>query len=303
MNEPICKYMKTGIVHFMAFPETAGGEGPILDTIRRIAEDEYFGAIELTHIKDPAIRARARDLLDTARVTVAFGAQPILLSGRLNINDTDEKKRQEATAVMKEALDEAVGLGACGFAFLSGRYEEKTKEASYKSLVRSTMELCSYAKSLGDIKVVHEIFDYNVDKKSLIGPACLALRYAREITAEYDNFGLMVDLSHLPLIGEAPKEAIEPIKDYIVHAHIGNCVVKDSSLPGYGDLHPRFGFPGGENDVTEVMVYLKTLLDIGFLDPKAPPIVSFEVKPFGAESSEMVIANAKRTLDRAWALL
>lgn len=32
----------------------------------------------------------------------------------------------------------------------------------------------------------------------------------------------MVDLSHLPLLRETAEEAILPIKDYIVHAHIGN---------------------------------------------------------------------------------
>ena len=52
MNEPMCRYMKTGIVHFMAFPETIKGEGPILETVYKIATDDYFSAIELTSIKD-----------------------------------------------------------------------------------------------------------------------------------------------------------------------------------------------------------------------------------------------------------
>jgi hypothetical protein len=42
------------------------------------------------------------------------------------------------------------------------------------------------------------------------------------------------------------------------------------------------------------------LLQIGFLNEKNPPIVSFEVKPFGDEDPEVVIANAKRTLNMAW---
>ncbi|MGI5850199.1 MAG: sugar phosphate isomerase/epimerase, partial [Christensenellales bacterium] len=36
---------------------------------------------------------------------------------------------------------------------------------------------------------------------------------------------------------------------------------------------------------------------------KNPPILSFEVKPWGDEDSELVIANAKRTLNEAWAML
>jgi hypothetical protein len=36
------------------------------------------------------------------------------------------------------------------------------------------------------------------------------------------------------------------------------------------------------------------------LNEKNPPIVSFEVKPFGDEDADVVIANAKRTLNMAW---
>ena len=153
------------------------------------------------------------------------------------------------------------------------------------------------------MKIALEVFDYDVDKKSLIGPAPLALRYAKEIREEHDHFGLMVDLSHIPLIHETIEEALLPVKDYIVHAHIGNCVVKSADLSGYGDLHPRFGFPNGENDVEEVLHYLKVLFQIGFLNGKDRPIVSFEIKPFGDEDPDVVIANAKRTLNEAWARL
>lgn len=151
------------------------------------------------------------------------------------------------------------------------------------------------------MKVSLEVFDYDVDKKSLIGPAPLALRYAKEVRQTHAHFGLMVDLSHIPLIHETIEEALLPVKDYISHAHIGNCVVKSPDMPAYGDVHPRFGFPNGENDVDEVVAYLKVLLDIGFLNTKKPPIVSFEIKPFGDEDPDVVIANAKRTLNEAWA--
>ena len=49
------------------------------------------------------------------------------------------------------------------------------------------------------------------------------------------------------------------------------------------------------------MEFLSELLDIGFLDPDRRPILSFEVSPMEGESPEIVIANAKRVLDTAWA--
>lgn len=303
MNEAIQKYMKVGLIHFMAYPSTIKGEGPILETIKRIAMDDYFNAIEITWIKDEAVRKEAKNMLDTAGITVAYGGQPRLLTTGLNINDIDSEKRMLAVQTLKDGIDEAYEMGAVGFAFLSGKYEECKKEEAYAALLESTRELCAYAKSKGNIKIVHEVFDYDIDKKSLIGPVALAKRYAADIMKDFDNFGLMVDLSHLPLIRETAEQAILPIKDYLVHAHIGNAVVKDASLEAYGDAHPRFGFPNSENDVPELVAFLRVLKDINFLNATCPPIVSFEVKPWGDEDPELVIANAKRTLNQAWAQL
>jgi len=301
MNDSLYKYMKPGLVHFMAFPSTIKGEGPIIETIKKLALDEYFTAIEITTIKDDEERKQVRKMLETSHMTVAYGAQPRLLTTGLNINDLNEEGRQKALTNLKAGVDEAYELGATGFAFLSGKYEERTKEASYQTLVKSTKEICAYVKARGNMKVALEVFDYDVDKKSLIGPASLALRYAKDIREEHAHFGLMVDLSHIPLIHETIEESLLPVKDYIIHAHIGNCVVKSPELPAYGDVHPRFGFPNGENDVDQVVDYLRVLLEIGFLNTANPPIVSFEIKPFGDEDADIVIANAKRTLNEAWA--
>jgi sugar phosphate isomerase/epimerase len=301
MNVPLSNYMKVGLVHFMAFPSTIKGEGPVEETIKKVALDDYFQVIEITTVKDPAVRERVKKILESSHLTVTYGAQPRLLTNGLNINDLREEERQKALNNLKEGIDEAYELGCKGFAFLSGKYEESTKEESYQALVSSTNEICAYVKSKGNMRVAMEVFDYDVDKKSLIGPAPLAARFAAEVRAKHPHFGLMVDLSHIPLLHETNEESILPVKEFITHAHIGNCVMKDSSMNAYGDVHPRFGFPNGENDVDEVVAFLRVLLQIGYLNEKDPPILSFEVKPFGDEDPELVIANAKRTLNLAWA--
>lgn len=301
MNESIYKYMKIGLIHFMAYPDTIKGEGPVLETIRKIALDDYFNAIEITWIKDDSVRKNVKKILDTSHITVAYGAQPGQLITGLNINDLDENKRLEALSLLKDGIDEAYELGACGFAFFSGKYNPDSFEESYKALVKSTLELCSYAKSKGNMKVVLEVFDFDIDKKSIIGPADVADRFAKDIRKNTDNFGLLVDLSHLPLLRETPEECINTLKDHIVHAHMGNCVVSDPALPGYGDLHPRFGFPGSANDVDEMVGFFRALLNAGIINTSNPPIVSFEIKPFGDEDPDIVITNAKRVLNEAWA--
>ena len=302
MQDSMYKFMKVGLIHFMAYPQVMKGEGPILETLQKIAEDDFFTAVEVSWIKDAKVREKAKKLLEASHLTVAYGAQPRLLIKKLNLNSFDEVERQEAVDEVKAGVDEAYEIGAKGLAFLSGEDPgEREREQAFKLLISSTREICAYAKSKGDLGITLEVFDQDIDKKCLVGPAKDARMVAEEVRKEFDNFGLMVDLSHLPLLGETPAQAIIPIKDYLVHAHMGNCIMKDKEHPGYGDQHPRFGIQGGENDVKELTEYLKVLLDIGFLNPQNPPIVSFEVKPLADESSEVVIANAKRVLREAWA--
>ncbi len=302
MDTSLKKYMKTGIILHMAYNGLATGEGPILDCLYKIATDDYFDAVEITHIKDNNIRKQATKMIEISGIDVAYGGQPLLLTKGLNINHLDPIERQKAIEILKKGIDEAYEINAKGFSFLAGHYQEETKEQSFEALITSTRELCQYAASKGDMPVLCEVFDYDIDKKSLIGPVTLAKNYADIITKEFDNFGLMVDCSHIPMLHETFEENLLPIKEYIKHAHMGNTVIKPG-YPGYGDQHPRFGFPNSENNVKELAEYLQILLDIGFLNEEKRPIVSFEVKPFENENSELVIANAKRTLNAAWQLV
>ncbi len=303
MIESIHKYASIGLVHFMAYPSTIKGEGPIEETVRKIALDEYFDAIEIAWIKDPSTRSRVKRMLDSSHLRVAYGGQPRLLTTGQNVNSLDEAKRQEAVANLKAGIDEAYEMGAVGFGFLSGKYTEEKKEEAYRALVKSTKEICAYASSKGGLRIALEVFDYDIDKCSLVGPVALAKRYAEEICAEFDNFGLLVDLSHIPIIHETIRESLAPVKDFIVHAHMGNCMLRDKKDPAYGDAHPRFGYPGGENDVDELVEYLKVLMEIGYLHPNNRRFLSFEVKPVGDEDPDIVVANAKRALNLAWARL
>ncbi|MDW7669844.1 MAG: TIM barrel protein [Bacillota bacterium] len=300
MGEIMSKYMKVGIVHFMAYPSTGGGEGPIVETIQKIAEDDYFDAIEISWIKDINKRKEVKKILEISKLKITYVAHPRLLSTGLNINDCRNNDREKALKTLKDGIDEAYELGAESFAYLSGKYKEKNLDEAFEALLKSTKELCSYAGEKGSMNVLLEIFDHKIDKKSLIGPTDLALKLAEEVEKEFNNFGLIVDLSHIPLIGEAIRESIIPIKKYIKQFHIGNSVVKDPSLEGYGDNHPRFGFPNSENDEDEVVEFLKVLKEIGYLNSTEQKVVSFEVKPWKNEKPELVISNAKRTLNRAW---
>jgi len=50
-------------------------------------------------------------------------------------------------------------------------------------------------------------------------------------------------------------------------------------------------------------LFLKALLDIGYIGGGKQNVVAIEVKPQTGETSEIVIANAKRTLMETWSKL
>ena len=303
MEKSMRRYMRVGTILHVSYKQLGSGEGPILECLKKIVTDPYFEVVEVAHMKDAEVRKAAADRIARGHMTSSYGGQGRMLGAGLNINDLNEEGRQKALASLKEGIDEAYEMGVEDFAFLAGRYEEETKEESFQALLKSTRELCEYAKSKGDMPVLCEVFDYDIAKKSLIGPVDMVKRYAETICAEYDNFGLMVDLSHIPMLHETIEESLLPVQQYIRHAHMGNTVIKSPECPAYGDEHPRFGFPNSENDVEELAAYLRLLLKIGFLNEKKRPIVSFEIKPFGEEDPEVCLANAKRTLDLAWELV
>ena len=167
--------------------------------------------------------------------------------------------------------------------------------------MKTTRSVCDYAAMKG-MNVELEVFDYDMDKAALIGPASLAAQFAADMRTTHANFGLLVDLSHFPTTYETSRFVIRTLRPYITHLHIGNAVVKEG-CDGYGDLHPRFGYPESANDVAELLDFFRVLRAEGFFDAENPYVLSMEVSPRPGEDEEIVLANTKRVIKRAWALL
>lgn len=296
MKESIHKYFQVGTIQWMSHPKR-----DVLQSIRDLASDDYFDAIEVKHFSDDATRTEAKKLLEQSHMKVCYGAQPILLGGKLNPNAVDEEARLAAEKALVDALDEAEYLGAKGIAFLAGAWQEETREEAYQQLLKTTRTVCEAAAKKG-MMVELEVFDYDMDKAALIGPAPLAARFAADVRCTCPNFGLLVDLSHFPTTYETSWDVIRTLRPYITHLHFGNAVVKPG-CEAYGDQHPRLGFPNSANDTAELLDYLRVLRQEGFFRTEEPLVLSMEVKPWGDEEEDLILANTKRVLNRAWALL
>ncbi len=298
MKDSIHKYFQVGTIQWMSFPPAAVAP---LDSLAKIAKDDFFDAVELTSYPDDADRAAAKAILEQSHLKVCYGAQPRLLGPKLNPNDLNEEGRLAAQATLIAAIDEAEYFGAKGIAFLSGNWEMETRDESYAQLLKTTRALCDYAKTK-EMMVELEVFDFDMDKASLIGPAPYAAQFAADMRMTHNNFGLLVDLSHFPTTYETSRFAVQTMRPYITHFHFGNAVVKPE-CEGYGDKHPRMGYPNSANDTAELLDYFTVLKKEGFFNAETPYVFSMEVTPQPGEDPEIILANTKRVLNRAWALL
>jgi len=310
MQDPLEAYCRVGIVHPMAFPECLGGEGPIIETLSAIASDPFFSAVEVGWMKDAKVRQQAADVLRVSGIEVIFAAQAALMQQDLSLCDLDEATRAQALDGAKQLVDQAYELGASLMAVTSGPDPgEAERPRATEALIDSLKQLCQYAQEKAEesmLSISLENFDRDVDKRQLVGPTKEAAEIAETVWNECSNFGLTMDLSHLPLLNERIDEAALSAVDHLIHVHIGNCVLGDSAAPAYGDKHPRFGTPGSSVGVEEVRRFLEALVYAGYFKRNTPttmPVVSFEVRPAEGEQPELVIANAKRTLMQAWAQL
>lgn len=296
MRDSIHKYFKIGTIQWMSFPRMDG-----LESLKCVCRDEFFDAIEINVNKVGNYMEEAKALLEQSHLKVCYGAQPNLLGPKLNPNDLDEEGRQKAEDALKDALDKAEYFGAKGIAFLSGKWAMETREEAYQQLLKTTINVCKYAATKG-MNVELEVFDYDVDKASLIGPAPLAAKFAADMRNVCPNFGLLVDLSHFPICHEVAKDVVRTCRPYITHLHFGNAVA-DPDAEGYGDLHQRLGYPNSANDVPELLDFLRVLKEEGFFNAEDPMVLSMEVLPTAVEDELTVLANTKRCLNRAWAML
>lgn len=296
MRDSIHKYFQIGTIQWMSHPTY-----PLLESIKTIACDEFFDALEIGRIADDSLREQAKNLLAQSHLKVCYGAQPRLLGPKLNPNALEEEERKKAENTLLEAVDEAEYLGAKGVAFLSGKWVPDHKDEHYAQLLKTTRAVCDYALTK-NMMVELEVFDYDMDKAALIGPAPYAAEFAADMRKTHPNFGLLVDLSHFPTTYETSRFVVRTLRPYITHLHIGNAVVKDGCV-AYGDQHPRFGFPNSANDTDELLDFFRVLKEEGFFNAQNPYVLSLEVKPWKDEDADIILANTKRTINRAWALL
>ncbi len=309
------------IVHAMAYPGPGNtdsvlrGEPPrkyLLDSLDAILKDGYFGAIEVTWVKDDALRAEAAKKLKASDKVVLFGCQPVQLINeeglisREDISDPDETQRARAVARIVELIDQAVEMGATYLALFSGRCgDEARRPAQKRALIRSLAEICDAAKGK-KLQVVLEAFDTRPNpegfpkafKGATIGSCLDAAEIADAVVHDRGrkNFSIMIDMSHMIQMDETP-EALDAVAPFLGWFHVANVVLNAASPEAksrYGDLHPRFGTADSAVNLSLLSDFCCKLIELDYTGP-----IGFEVRPIGSEHQGSAIAATKSIFDGA----
>ncbi|MGG1660780.1 sugar phosphate isomerase/epimerase family protein [Brevibacillus sp. NRS-1366] len=310
MMDQLEKTASIGIVLPKLFPFPQSKPEQMISSLLTILEDPFFTAVEVSYMADKEARELARKHMQYSCVEIIFNGGDAFRELQIDVSSLDQLIRKESIKKCHMLIDHCYEMGAKIMHIVTGKFEgEERKQQNIQAFIASAMELCKYAKEKAqtekyELCISLEIGDRHVDRKYLLGPTHEAVNVARIIRSEYNNFGLLLDQSHLPIMGEDPHKSLWLAKDYLTHIHIGNSYIKDRQARYFGDKHIPFGVKDSEVGVAELTEFITTLREIDFFKSPKPtrkPVITFEVGCLEDESPKLVIANIKRTFFEAWA--
>jgi sugar phosphate isomerase/epimerase len=293
------------VQNLLTFPGWRGETEDGLEISRRLLSDPFFEAVEIGWIANPEYRKLIRKWIAGSGKEVTYCCGPVAFGEGLDLNSRDEAIREKSVARLKQLADDAADFGAKVLVISSGANVEPTKRGeAFRFLTDSVGRLCDFCREINPDKplvVSVELFDWEIDKKLLLGPVDDAVRFAERMVKNHSNFSLTLDLSHLPMMGLTPETAVPLCMPFLQHVHVGNCVVKDPKHPKYGDKHPLFGIEGGETGRRELQEFLKVLGANGYDKKRVPtrrPVVITEVIASPGENVFDVVENIKAALKK-----
>lgn len=294
------KYLKLGINHHLLYPASMESADIHRATLPGLLCDDRFEVIDL-FVPDEAAFAEEAPVIRACGKQIVYNC-PLMTGPGRNPHSPDPGIRERTLQAVKQHIDWAADLGAKQMVIASGpdpgaeRRERETSEFE-----RYLQQLCAYAPN--DLLLLIEPFDRSIGKNLLVGPTAEAARLVERVRAGgFANLGLLTDMGHIPLMGETFREAVQISAPFLHHIHLGSCVMRDPGDPLYGDMHPPWGYPGGENDVAETALFLAELLAAGYLGQGKRPTVTFEMRPYPGLTEPESIDRFWAKWSEAWAM-
>lgn len=294
------KYAKLGLVHHLLYLKCTTDRDYHVNTLSEFVGRDDIEALDCCipygqEYRSSGIIEKVKNCgKDVAYALHLFPARKISLSS------LDIQEQEMTKLVLLDQIDMAAAIGATGFVFVSGADVPDNRPAARAAFKNFCRWFCKELKK-HNIDALLEPFDRTIDKKFLYGPIDDCVQLMKELYEEgITNIGIELDMAHLPLMFEEFESAIERCAPYLKRIHLGNCVLKDTTHPLYGDMHPPMGLPGGEIDTPELVRILKKLYEVGYLDENNRKPLIMEMQPFPGETVEFTVEQTYKRLHDAW---
>ncbi len=300
MRDNLRDYARLGLVHHMLYPRSLEDPDDHVLTLEALIQREDIETFDCCLPYGETQQARLIPRIRNSGKTAIAYATHLFPLRKIPFTTPFPQRQAQARAIVADMVRQAAAIGATGFIFASGGPPPPEATAAHQAAFADFCRwLCRQLQPHG-ITAMLEPFDTTIDKRFLYGPTHECVRLLESLRPDVDNFGIELDVAHVPLMGETFAQAIHTTAPYLRRVHLGNCVLRDKQHPRYGDTHPPIGYEAGEIDVPELVEILRLLREIGFLNKERRGDLILEVTPWPGKTEEETVADNWQRLDEAW---
>lgn len=266
-----------GVNHQFLYPEAMINEKAHIEAMRELVTLPNLDALDCWIWRTPETSREELKILRSSGKQInynigdRFGEVPVFPAS------SDAAERRYAADILRREIGFAMEADAKKIIFASGPDVPANREDAKKRLAEFILDVFSDVPK--DVEICFEPVDRDIDKRFLFGPAGETADFIRSIRLSgMKNFGMLLDMAHIPIMGETLESAVRDAGETLNHIHLGNNIVSNPNHPMYGDKHVPFGEPESIYTEKDVAVLLKLLYDNGYLK-QTPCTVTFEVRP------------------------
>ena len=302
MNGDIRDYGRLGLVYFMLYPHCMEDPDYHVRTLLEFARRTDIETLDCCIPYDGKRRESLVPALKNCGKEIVYAAHLFPLR-KISLASVNLQEQDLARLFLRDQIPLAAATGSTGFILASGAdVPEEDRPPARQAFADFCRWFCRELKPY-DITALLEPFDRTVDKKFLYGPTRECVDLIESLRPENDNFGIELDMAHLPLMGESFASALKTCAPCLKRIHLGNCVLKDKTHPWYGDLHPPIGLEGGEIDVPQLVEIFRLCLEYGYLDKQNRGALVMEMRPFPGKTEDETVQDNIRRIEQAWKLV
>lgn len=294
------EYLKIGINHHLLYKKLISGPEDHSNTLKELIHDGRFEVLDLWIPEQEPYRSEEIRLLRSSGKEIYYNVGSRKGKESAHPSTLSPGKRKYSMEFYKDEISRGLEAGCKKIITNSGPDVPDNRKEAFEALVDFFCEICAFVPE--DVLVMIEPTDREADKKKFIGPSAEAAELVERIHgAGCGNFSSMIDMCHLPLMGETIEHAMKITGGHIGHIHLGNCILKDKENPMYGDKHPAWGLKGGEYDVDDIAGLLGTGLGMGYFAKNNRGSASFEMMAYDGITPLESTGRFFDYLEKAWA--